>query len=54
VSVRPATEKEIKEGLHGELAGGCSGCGGNCGEGGCEGCGSDKGCGCGDDCDCGK
>lgn len=59
VSVRPATEKEIKEGLHGELAGGCSGCGGNCGEGGCEGCGSDKecggdkGCGCGDGGACG-
>ena len=53
VNVRPATEKEIKEGLHGELAGGCSGCGGNCGEGGCEGCGS-EGCGsegCGS-CDC--
>ena len=46
VSVREATEKELKEGLHGELAGGCSGCGGNCGgncEGGCEG-----------DCNCGK
>ena len=52
VNVRPATEKEIKEGLHGELAGGCSGCGGNCGEGGCEGCGDGKECGCGDSCDC--
>lgn len=60
VNVRPATEKEIKEGLHGELAGGCSGCGGNCGEGGCEGCedgkecgcGDSKECGCGDSCDC--
>ena len=57
VNVRPATEKEIKEGLHGELAGGCSGCGGNCGEGGCEGCGSEgcgdgKECGCGNSCDC--
>lgn len=63
VSVRQATEKEIKEGLHGELAGGCSGCGGNCG-GGCEGncregnCGnndSEGNCGCGDgNCGCGK
>lgn len=53
VNVRPATEKEIKEGLHGELAGGCSGCGGNCGEGGCEGCGGDKECGCGDGKECG-
>ncbi len=55
VNVRPATEKEIQEGLHGELAGGCSGCGGNCGDGGCEGCGSDKNCGCGDGeaCGCG-
>lgn len=54
VSVRPATEKEIKEGLHGELAGGCSGCGGNCGEGGCEG-GCGEGCGeggCKGGCDC--
>lgn len=52
VSVRQATEKEIKEGLHGELAGGCSGCGGKCGEGGCgeNGCGGEcgeNGCGCG-------
>lgn len=52
VSVRQATEKEIKEGLHGELAGGCSGCGGNCGggcEGNCEGnCDNGEGnCGCG-------
>ena len=53
VNVRPATEKEIKEGLHGELAGGCSGCGGNCGEGGCEGCGDGKECGCGDGKECG-
>lgn len=56
VSVRQATEKEIKEGLHGELAGGCSGCGGNCG-GGCEGnCDNGEGnCGCGDgNCGCGK
>lgn len=61
VNVRQATEKEIAEGLHGELAGGCSGCGGKCGggcgedgcgggcgEGGCEGgCGEDCGSGCG-------
>lgn len=56
VSVRQATEKEIKEGLHGELAGGCSGCGGNCG-GGCEGnCDNGEGnCGCGEgNCGCGK
>ncbi|MDY3893004.1 MAG: peptidylprolyl isomerase [Candidatus Cryptobacteroides sp.] len=44
VEVRAATEKELKEGLHGELAGGCSGCGGHCGEGECEGCGSEGGC----------
>lgn len=44
VEVRAPTEKELKEGLHGELAGGCSGCGGHCGEGECEGCGSEGGC----------
>ena len=44
VEVRAATEKELKEGLHGELTGGCSGCGGHCGEGECEGCGSEGGC----------
>ena len=44
VEVRAATEKELKEGRHGELAGGCSGCGGHCGEGECEGCGSEGGC----------
>ncbi len=61
VNVRPATEKEIAEGLHGELAGGCSGCGGKCGDGGCgEGCGNgESGCGegCGNGeggCGCGK
>lgn len=43
MEVRPATEKELKEGLHGELAGGCSGCGGKCGEGECGGCGEGEG-----------
>ena len=59
LTVREATEKELTEGLHGELAhscgcggchghdGGCGGdCGGHCGDGEC-------GCG-GDDCHCGN
>ena len=48
VSVREATEKELKEGLHGEYVhscGGCHGCHGH--EGGCEGGCSDSECGCG-------
>ena len=52
VSVREATEKELKEGLHGEYVhscGGCSGCHGHEGgcheDGGC--CSEDGGCGCG-------
>lgn len=47
--VREATEKELAEGLHGELKRGCSGCGGHCSE---EGCGDGE-CGCGDGCNCG-
>ena len=43
VEVRAASEKELKEGLHGELAGGCSGCGGHCSEGECGGCGDGEG-----------
>lgn len=55
-AVRAATEKELREGLHGEYLpkeGGChcgGGCGGNC-EGGCEGGCSGEG-GCGGDCSC--
>ncbi|MGN1212262.1 MAG: peptidylprolyl isomerase [Candidatus Cryptobacteroides sp.] len=49
LSVREATEKELKEGLHGEYIHsncGCGGCGGHSHEGGCGGCGShDGGCG---------
>lgn len=56
ISVREATEKELKEGLHGEYIHkcGCGGCHGEsgCGDGNC-GCG-DGDCGCGDgDCGCG-
>lgn len=46
-SVREATEKELKEGLHGEYLppeGGCGGCHGGCKEGGCEDCDGDCGC----------
>ena len=51
VSVREATEKELKEGLHGEYVqsncgGGCGNCGGGCGKEGCEGgCRKEGGCG---------
>ena len=48
-SVREASEKELKEGLHGEYLppeGGCGHCHGGCKDSGCEG-----GCDCGDDCE---
>ena len=51
ISVREATEKELKEGLHGEYlhTNGCEGCHGHGHEGGCGGCGGgcheDGGCG---------
>ncbi len=48
-SVREATEKELKEGLHGEYLP-KEGCCGGCGGGNCD-CGDD--CNCGDGCDCG-
>lgn len=54
ISVREATDKELKEGLHGEFVhsncgchGGCHGDGDCCGEGGDCGCGNEEGnCGC--------
>lgn len=55
VNVREATEKEIKEGLHGEFVHNCN-CGGGCNGGECGGCGQ-EGCNgdCGQEgCDCGK
>ena len=50
LTVREATEKELKEGLHGEFVH-CCGCGGCHGHDG--GCGSDCGGECGSDCGCG-
>ena len=50
VSIREATEKELKEGLHGEYV--QSNCGGNCG--GCHGEGCGEGCGEGEGECCGK
>ncbi len=51
LNVREPSEKELKEGLHGELVNrGCGGCkGGDCGD--CEGCGKDGDCNC-NNCDC--
>ncbi|MGM9736404.1 MAG: peptidylprolyl isomerase [Candidatus Cryptobacteroides sp.] len=56
ISVREATEKELKEGLHGEYlhsngcggchSGGCGGCHGHDGEEGCHGHDGEGGCGC--------
>ena len=47
VSVREATQEEIDSLFSGGCGGGCSGCGGECGDGGCgEGCSCSGGCGC--------